>query len=31
MEEIDYNSKILNFLAMTETGDQETATKYLEE
>ena len=28
--EIDYNAKILNFLAMTETGDQEVATKYLE-
>ena len=30
-EEIDYNSKILNFLAMTETNDQELAAKYLEE
>ncbi len=29
-EEIDYNSKILNFLAMTETNDQELAAKYLE-
>ena len=28
--EIDYNAKILNFLAITETGDQEVATKYLE-
>ncbi len=31
MEEIDYNTKILNFLAMTETGDQVIASKYLEE
>ena len=31
MDEIDYNTKILNFLAMTETGDQEIASKYLEE
>jgi len=30
-EEIDYNSKILNFLAMTDTNDQESAAKYLEE
>ena len=30
-EEIDYNSKILNFLAMTDTNDQITAAKYLEE
>ena len=30
IENIDYNSKILNFLAMTETGDPEVATKYLE-
>ena len=29
-KEIDYNSKILNFMAMTETGDQDIATKYLE-
>ena len=29
-EEIDYNSKILNFLAMTDTNDQEIALKYLE-
>ena len=29
-EEIDYNSKILNFLAMTDTSDQELAVKYLE-
>ena len=29
-EEIDYNSKILNFLAMTDTNDQELAVKYLE-
>ena len=29
-EEIDYNSKILNFLAMTDTNDQELAAKYLE-
>ena len=28
--EIDYNAKILNFLAMTETNDQDVATKYLE-
>ena len=28
--EIDYNAKILNFLAMTETSDQDVATKYLE-
>ena len=28
--EIDYNSKILNFMAMTETGDPDVATKYLE-
>jgi hypothetical protein len=28
--EIDYNSKILNFLAMTDTSDQELAVKYLE-
>ena len=28
--EIDYNSKILNFLAMTDTNDQELAVKYLE-
>ncbi len=31
MDEIDYNTKISNFLAMTETGDQEIAMKYLEE
>ena len=30
-EDIDYNLKILNFLAMTETNDQELAAKYLEE
>ena len=30
-EEIDYNSKILNFLAMAETNDQIIAAKYLEE
>ena len=30
-EEIDYNSKILNFLAMTDINDQELAVKYLEE
>ena len=29
-KETDYNSKILNFMAMTETGDSEVATKYLE-
>ena len=29
-KEIDYNSKVLNFMAMTETGDPEVATKYLE-
>ena len=27
---IEYNSKVLNFMAMTETGDPEVATKYLE-
>ena len=27
---IDYNTKVLNFMAMTETGDPEIATKYLE-
>ena len=27
---IDYNAKVLNFLAMTETGDPDIATKYLE-
>ena len=26
---IDYNAKVLNFMAMTETGDPEVATKYL--
>ena len=31
MDDIDYNTKISNFLAMTETGDQEIAMKYLEE
>ena len=31
MDEIDYNIKIQNFLAMTETGDPEIASKYLEE
>ena len=31
MEEIDYTVKIQNFLAMTETGDEEEAMKYLEE
>ena len=31
MEEIDYNMKIQNFLAMTETGNEEEAMKYLEE
>ena len=30
MEEIDYSSKISNFLAMTETQDEEIAMKYLE-
>ena len=30
-EEIDYNSKILNFLAMTDINDQDLAAKYLEE
>ena len=30
MEEIDYNTKIQNFLAMTETGDEEVAIKYLQ-
>ena len=30
MEEIDYNTKIQNFLAMTETGNEEVAIKYLE-
>ena len=30
MDEIDYNMKIQNFLAMTETGDPEIASKYLE-
>ena len=29
-EEIDYNSKVLNFLAMTDTNNQELAVKYLE-
>ena len=29
-KEIDYNSKILNFLEMTETGDPDIATQYLE-
>ena len=29
-EKIDYNSKVLNFMAMTETGDPDVATKYLE-
>ena len=28
--EVDYNSKILNFMAMTETGNPEEASKYLE-
>ena len=27
---IDYNSKVLDFMAMTETGDPEVATKYLQ-
>ena len=27
---IDINSKVMNFMAMTETGDPEVATKYLE-
>ena len=27
---IEYNDKVLNFMAMTETGDPEVATKYLE-
>ena len=27
---IDYNAKVLNFMAMTETGDPEIAKKYLE-
>ena len=26
---IDYNAKVLNFMAMTETGDPEVATRYL--
>ena len=30
MDEINYELKISNFLAMTETGDQDTAIKYLE-
>ena len=30
-EEIDYSSKVLNFMAMTETNNPEIATKYLEE
>ena len=30
MDEIDYNTKILNFLAMTDTSDQEVAAKFLE-
>ena len=30
-EDIDYNTKILNFLAMTETNDEASAAKYLEE
>ena len=30
MDEINYEMKINNFLAMTETGDQEMAIKYLE-
>lgn len=29
-EEIDYNTKILNFFAMTDINDQEIAVKYLE-
>ena len=28
---IDKNSKVLDFMAMTETGDPEVATQYLEE
>ena len=28
---IDYNAKVLDFMAMTETGDPEVATKYLQE
>ena len=28
---IDYTAKIMNFLAMTETGDQEVVTQYLQE
>ena len=28
---IEYNSKVLDFMAMTETGDPEVATKYLKE
>ena len=28
--EIEHNSKVLNFMAMTETGDPEVATKFLE-
>ena len=31
MEEIDYSSKIFNFLAMTETNDEEAAMNYLEQ
>ena len=31
MEEIDYSSKIFNFLAMTETNDEEAAMIYLEQ
>ena len=31
MDEIDYSSKIFNFLAMTETNDEEAAMNYLEQ
>ena len=27
---IDYNTKVMDFLAMTETGDPDVATKYLQ-
>ena len=29
LKQMDYNTKILNFLTMTETGDQEVAIQYL--
>jgi hypothetical protein len=28
--EMEYNAKVMNFMAMTETGDPEVATKYLQ-